>query len=580
MGPAPLAADATLAQARRDARRCFGITRFRAGQEELIGAVLARRDAIGVLPTGAGKSLCYQVPALSRPRMTVVVSPLLALMRDQLDHLARAGIDAVKIDSTLSARALASATRRVREGAPKLVFVTPERLEKPAFVQALAEGGVDLFVVDEAHCVSQWGHDFRPAYLTLRDCLHALGRPPVLAVTATARAEVIEDIQRQLDLRSPVLVRTGIERANIFWEVRRTPTEARKQEELAALLRGEPGACVVYAATVKTATELADTLARLGIEARLYHGRLTKAEREDAQRAFMENEARVMVATNAFGLGIDKPDIRLVVHYQFPDSLESYYQEAGRAGRDGQSARAVLLYRLEDKRIQSYFLGGKYPTRDESRRLLRALDGRLRSASSYVSLATLAETAGLSEKRVKVIAAQLVGAGILRRTKRGVSRLRQVRDEAELDALLSEYEERHADDRERLEAMMRYAQATKCRAKILRAYFGEPEGEDGGNCDNCRAKREGGAQSDPPGVGEGAADHAGAGHHPLTTGAAVRHRIFGRGRVVERCSADDVVVVFRGCPEPRRVREEYVQLLPTRASLLAALEGLVAGVTS
>lgn len=542
-------------------------------------ATLQRRDAIGLLPTGAGKSLCYQLPALSFDRMTVVVSPLIALMRDQIDRLERANVDAVKIDSTLSDRALGAAIERVRSGEPRIVFVTPERLERPAFVRALAEGGVDLFVVDEAHCVSQWGHDFRPAFLSLRDAIQALGRPPVLALTATARAEVVADIERQLGLVAPVLVRTGIERANIFWEVRRTPTEARKHEELTALLREERGACVVYAATIKTATALLEQLKRAGIAAGLYHGRLSTREREEAQRAFMQNETRVMVATNAFGLGIDKPDIRLVVHYQFPDSLESYYQEAGRAGRDGAPARAVLLYRLEDKRIQSYFLGGKYPTRDESLRLFRAVESRLKNPRSRAALGALAEASGLSEKRIKVIVAQLVGAGLLRRTKTGLSRVRAVADAAELETLLTEYEERHADDHERLEAMMRYAQSTTCRAKLLRAYFGEDPGDDGENCDNCRAKRAAEQAADPsaqrpksPRPRPVAMEDAPA----LAVGEAVRHRTFGRGRVVKIASTDDVTVVFQGCPEPRHVRASYLVRAATRATLLRALTRLTA----
>ena len=463
----------------REAARRFGVREFRPGQRALIEAVLSGEDALGILPTGGGKSLTFQIPALLLPRAVVVVSPLLSLMEDQRGKAEAAHIGVTKLDSTLTAQEERDAAAQLSAGANDLVYVTPERLENPEYVELLRTRGVSLVVVDEAHCVSQWGHDFRPAYLALGEAVRALGRPPILALTATATEGVAQDIIRQLGLRDPRVVRRGIERPNLFFEVRRTVNRELKEQALLELLREETGTGIVYASTVRRTNELYTWLRSADVEVGRYHGKLPRAEREETQRRFMGGALRVVVATNAFGLGIDKPDIRFVVHWSFPDSLETYYQEAGRAGRDGLPARALLLYRLEDKRVQSYFLGGKYPKRDESLRLWQALT-RLGEAT----VAQLAEETALAEKRVKVIAAQLVSAGAAQRRGRRVAKVAEVKDFA---ALLSEYEERHRTDRERLEAMMHYAQSPRCRRVLLREYFGEPSGEACASCESCRA---------------------------------------------------------------------------------------------
>jgi ATP-dependent DNA helicase RecQ len=471
----------------QQARSHFGIRRFRPGQRELIERVLEGRDAIGVMPTGSGKSLTFQLPALSADGPVLVVSPLIALMKDQHEKLADKGIRSARLDSTLSSRDERTVLEEVARGEYKLIYVTPERLENPEQVGLLAQVHPSLLVIDEAHCISQWGHDFRPAYVGLRDARRQLGQPPVLALTATATPEVLEDIQAQLDMREPLLVQTGIERPNLFIEVLRTPSEHEKHERLLALLRDNPTPAIIYCSTVRLAVELHRWLGQHDLEVGLYHGKLSAADREEAQRRFMEDETPLMVATNAFGLGVDKPDIRLVVHYNFPDSLETYYQEAGRAGRDAKPARVSLLYRLEDKRVQTYFLGGKYPKRDETLKVLTALAQLRETTPRAVAISKLAELTDISERHCKVIAAQLEQAGMAER-KRGQIRLTHAQDTAEgIERLLDAYETRRANDRERLDAMMRYAQSAMCRRRILHEYFDEPLENDCRRCDNCEA---------------------------------------------------------------------------------------------
>jgi ATP-dependent DNA helicase RecQ len=476
----------------RKAKQRFGIKHYRAGQRKLIQAVIEGRDTLGILPTGGGKSLCYQLPALFLPRAVLVVSPLISLMQDQQEKLSDKDIAAAGLNSTLRPSKEEETIATIRRRQAELIYVTPERLENPEYLKILMKSGVSLVVIDEAHCISQWGHDFRPAYLSLRNAIRDLGRPPVLALTATATAEVTADILAQLALPEAEIISIGIERKNLAFEVVRTVNEDVKRERLQDFLPTQSdGVGIIYLPTVRQVDELWKWLLDQGFRAGQYHGRMKMATREENQQRFMADEYEVMVATKAFGLGIDKHDIRFVIHYAVPDSIETYVQETGRAGRDGKPARAILFYRLEDRRVQSYFLGGKYPRREESLAVYRTLDQvpTVEDLGERNAEQWLAEVTDLTQKRVKVILALLETTGIIQ-LKPHLSKIRDFNTDGEFAAFLEEYEQRHNGDRQRLDAMMLYGQITTCRMRYLLEYFDEEVDSDCGRCDNCRAAQE------------------------------------------------------------------------------------------
>jgi ATP-dependent DNA helicase RecQ len=506
------------------ARQRLGFTALRPGQREAIESVLAGRDTVAIMSTGSGKTAIYQIAGQLLDGATVVVSPLIALQRDQVDGEA----DAALLNSTLSARAREEVFEEAGDGELEYVLLAPEQLAHPGVLERLRAARPSLFVVDEAHCVSEWGHDFRPDYLELADAIARLGGPTVLALTATASPPVRDDISSVLRLRDPELVIRGFDRPNIWLGVEHFHDgEVKHRAVLDAVAEAEPPG-IVYVATKRASEELADELRARGVRADAYHGGLSARRRDDVQEAFMHDAGvDVVVATIAFGMGIDKANVRWVFHHDVSASVDAYYQELGRGGRDGEPARAVLFYRPEDLGLRRFFAGGSVD-RETMERVARALV----LAGRPVEPSAMLEELALTKTKLATAVHRLEQAGFVEVDDDG--RLRAVGDEDALEEAVERAaraeEDRHAFDRSRVEMMRTYAERRACRRAFILGYFGEAFEPPCGNCDMCDA-----------GLGRGeelTEEAAGFG-----VGERVRHAQWGAG-TVGRIEGDLLTVVF------------------------------------
>ncbi|MBI3734561.1 MAG: RecQ family ATP-dependent DNA helicase [Chloroflexi bacterium] len=495
----------------------FGFPAFRPGQAEAITHLLAGHDTLVVMPTGSGKSLIYQLAALLLPGVTLVISPLVALMKDQVDAMARRHLPATFINSSLTAaeqsrrlRALASPLRpspKVGEGmGVRIVLVAPERLRSRAFREALSRVPLSLLVVDEAHCLSQWGHDFRPDYLHIADARAEFKPSVTLAMTATATPRVQDDIVTMLGIPQAERIITGFNRPNLTFEVLAAPDERAKLALTQAFLKQAEGAGIIYAGTRRDTEEIAAFAQEtMGLRARYYHGALDAATRTEAQDAFMSGDVPLVVATNAFGMGIDRPDVRFVLHYAMPGSLEAYYQEAGRAGRDGLPARAVLLYSPKDSALHEFFIENDSPDASE----LRTVHNFLKRTAAPgdgpdlgVSPDAIEQATGIGKTKVRVALELLEAAKALRRMPSEAFGQMPVEvlplPETTLQAISKQVAQRREHKRALLDIMITYAETDACRRRTILQYFGDHSPADAPICcDNCLAREETAEAGDP-----------------------------------------------------------------------------------
>lgn len=472
-------------------KRHFGFDRFRPGQAEALAHVLAGRDTLVVMPTGSGKSLVYQLAAMLLDGVTLVVSPLVALMKDQADGLARRKLPATYVNSALDAAEQSRRMQAIVDGEHKIVLVSPERLRSRAFRQAMSRVRVGLFAVDEAHCLSQWGHDFRPDYLYLAEARRELNAPVTLALTATATPRVQDDLLRRLHLPDAQRVVMGFNRPNLYFEVVSASTTAARLRYVRDFVRASKrDAGIIYCGTRKEAEEVSAYLANLGeVEVAHYHAGLDAATRAQVQDRFLSGDLPIVTATNAFGMGIDRPDVRWVLHYGMPGTLEAYYQEAGRAGRDELPARAVMLYSARDIGLHEFFIERSALGPDQ----LREVHAIVAGAGGALSFGDITARTGLELAQARVAVEQLAAGGALQvdvlSTAGQMRATASALDDGRLRAISAEAARRQEHKRALLERMVAYAEADGCRRQAILDYFGDPGDASAERCcDNCDAR--------------------------------------------------------------------------------------------
>jgi ATP-dependent DNA helicase RecQ len=516
------------------ARERLGLEQLRPGQAEAVTTVLEGRDTLVVMPTGSGKSAVYQIAGNMLPGPTLVVSPLIALQRDQVESIGEtdAGV-AAAANSTVGIRERRRIFDDLRAGDLEFLFVAPEQLGNLETSAELRQSKPSLFVVDEAHCISEWGHDFRPEYLRLGAAIESLGRPRVLALTATASPVVREEIIERLGLRDPAVFVRGFDRPSLWLEVQTCHTEREKFERLLDVLPRVQFPGILYVATRRQTHDMAALLHdRLGLRTAAYHGGMGKSERHAAQEAFMDDEVDVMVATTAFGMGIDKPDVRFVIHFDVPESIDAYYQEAGRAGRDGQPALALLLWRPEDLGLRKFFANSGQLDPDDVERVAIIL----RAAEDPVAIPALRDALDMSETRLGQVLTRLADAGAV--DLPGDGTVQAVADgptpeQAARHATLAQ-EARATMDDSRLAMMRSYTETRGCRRRFILTYFGEPAEEQCWTCDRCVS------DANRPGLID---LHGRPADGPFPEQARVRHAAWGEGLVL-RHEGDSIVVLF------------------------------------
>jgi ATP-dependent DNA helicase RecQ len=504
----------------------FGFTELRPGQEDAVRAVLDGRDTLAVMPTGSGKSAIYQLATVMGGGPTVVVSPLLALQRDQVEAIEEHHVgEAAALNSSLGRGAREELLEELEDHELDYIFLAPEQFAHEETVERLRAAEPRLVVVDEAHCVSEWGHDFRPEYLRLGAVIESLGHPTTLALTATAAPPVRTEILERLGMREPVEVIRGFDRPNIHLAVEHFFDDEEKLRALVAAVAAGARPALVYTATRRRTEEIADRLGDVGVDALPYHAGLSRSEREETQTAFMEDRCEAVVATIAFGMGVDKHNIRSVFHAEISDSVDSYYQEIGRSGRDGEPASAVLFYRPEDVGLRRFFAGSGHIRVDEVLEVAETVAASARPVEPH----DLREAIGLSETKVvaaigrleEVGAVEVLPDGRVQSTHRDVDLRRAAAEAAAAQEHRKEY------DRTRVEMARGYAEERSCRRAFVLSYFGEDFEPPCGNCDNCDS-------------GHGAPE---AGNEPFAVGARVSHAKWGAG-TVQRYEGDEMVVLF------------------------------------